>query len=774
MSRTPVSEFNARMGLDISPLEQAVPRATALLRKLSSVQAEAFAAQSGGPDMQAMTERMRSASSSPQRLGLGGGGTATFKDPASAQAFTDPIGAANEESIRRDVIRRRNAQAIVQEELSGIASLDMARKAVTVQAVDFQALQLRHIQEVKDAEQTRAAELLAAETRIAAKKQADFDLVEGGLRQLKGRDEQRAMELIAYEDSIAQRRMASAQAINEFDTQRSSLIRNSARESAAAFQAEFKAVEAIAAKKQADFDLVENGLRQLKGKDEQRAMELIAYEDSIAQRRIASAQSINEFETQRSTLIRNSAKESAAAFQADFRAAQADIDAALERQGIETEIAAIRRRQAQAQATARFDRANPFEQEILSVQELNRLLVVRRGLQRNTVEFAQAELAVTQQIARVRSIRDNLNAGGEGMRRLGNTAADSQRGISRFGLGMQQAGYQVQDFAVQIASGTNALTALSQQGSQLLGFFGGFYGAIAGAVLSVGVLAYKMYDLSRSSGTSKESLEELSSAIQRVNQAITESKYNRMTLPEKRVQIKTNISQSKTELRELRVAAAFISNEKERSAILLKQEEIRLRLVNLGDDELQNKKDIAKAEAEAYAERIAQAQEFNDRIDKAIALAKSASRARLDVTGTELDKLKADMQEATFLVNSLDQGDQAKGWSMVLAIEKEAEAIRNVIDPMRARRKEQERYNALVTEGLLDQKELDKFNEISRQKTIQSLQSSSKEALQVTGGTSALGGTVGSGSANQLIDIQKAILDGIRQLVRMESTAGAN
>ena len=50
---------------------------------------------------------------------------------------------------------------------------------------------------------------------------------------------------------------------------------------------------------------------------------------------------------------------------------------------------------------------------------------------------------------------------------------------------MQQVGYQVQDFAVQVQGGTSALVALGQQGSQLLGIFGP-YGAIAGMILAIG------------------------------------------------------------------------------------------------------------------------------------------------------------------------------------------------------------------------------------------------------------------------------------------------
>ena len=64
-------------------------------------------------------------------------------------------------------------------------------------------------------------------------------------------------------------------------------------------------------------------------------------------------------------------------------------------------------------------------------------------------------------------------------------AADRVSGGTRnLGQVMGQAGFQIQDFAVQVQGGTSALTAFSQQGSQLLGVFG-TGGAIAGAVLTV-------------------------------------------------------------------------------------------------------------------------------------------------------------------------------------------------------------------------------------------------------------------------------------------------
>jgi hypothetical protein len=59
-----------------------------------------------------------------------------------------------------------------------------------------------------------------------------------------------------------------------------------------------------------------------------------------------------------------------------------------------------------------------------------------------------------------------------------------------------QAGFQLQDFVVQVQAGTSALTALGQQGSQFLGAFGAG-GAAAGAVLVMGTLVAQFLSGSR-------------------------------------------------------------------------------------------------------------------------------------------------------------------------------------------------------------------------------------------------------------------------------------
>ena len=86
----------------------------------------------------------------------------------------------------------------------------------------------------------------------------------------------------------------------------------------------------------------------------------------------------------------------------------------------------------------------------------------------------------------LKMIQINAKQAGISINQFGQIASVNTRKMKRFGaVGMQQVGYQVQDFAVQVQGGTDKLVALGQQGSQLLGVFGPA-GAIAGAILAVG------------------------------------------------------------------------------------------------------------------------------------------------------------------------------------------------------------------------------------------------------------------------------------------------
>jgi hypothetical protein len=79
-----------------------------------------------------------------------------------------------------------------------------------------------------------------------------------------------------------------------------------------------------------------------------------------------------------------------------------------------------------------------------------------------------------------------------------------------------QAGFQIQDFAVQVGGGTSAMTAFGQQAPQFLGAFGPA-GSIAGAIISIGAVAFNVFSkMGDDAATATEKAETLATAIEQI------------------------------------------------------------------------------------------------------------------------------------------------------------------------------------------------------------------------------------------------------------------
>jgi lambda family phage tail tape measure protein len=111
---------------------------------------------------------------------------------------------------------------------------------------------------------------------------------------------------------------------------------------------------------------------------------------------------------------------------------------------------------------------------------------------------------------------DVIDAGNQ-FARFSDQAYRAQQRIKRFAsVGLQQAGYQVGDFIVQIQSGQNVLVALGQQGSQLAGIFGtggAVVGAGIAAATAIGMIFYEAYKTTNNIKTMDEASSDLSSSI---------------------------------------------------------------------------------------------------------------------------------------------------------------------------------------------------------------------------------------------------------------------
>lgn len=99
-------------------------------------------------------------------------------------------------------------------------------------------------------------------------------------------------------------------------------------------------------------------------------------------------------------------------------------------------------------------------------------------------------------------------------------------GFGNVGHQIQNAGYQIGDFAVQVASGQSAVVALAQQLPQLLGGFGAI-GAVAGAGVAIAAAIYRFYDAAQEAEKGvdelSESFDSLVSVADRYTAAIRNS-----------------------------------------------------------------------------------------------------------------------------------------------------------------------------------------------------------------------------------------------------------
>jgi hypothetical protein len=102
------------------------------------------------------------------------------------------------------------------------------------------------------------------------------------------------------------------------------------------------------------------------------------------------------------------------------------------------------------------------------------------------------------------------------MNQYGTVSGLAGKKLNTFNMKIQQGGYQLQDFAVQMQGGTSFFTAFAQQGSQFAGVFGPT-GAVVGAVIAIGSavagMAYKAYSGAEEVKTLSDQIEDLASAF---------------------------------------------------------------------------------------------------------------------------------------------------------------------------------------------------------------------------------------------------------------------
>ena len=120
------------------------------------------------------------------------------------------------------------------------------------------------------------------------------------------------------------------------------------------------------------------------------------------------------------------------------------------------------------------------------------------------------------------------------------------KGTKNWKSTMQQAGYQVQDFIVQVQGGQSALVAFSQQGSQLAGAFGPG-GAVLGAVIALSSVIAGTLITSLSGG--KNAMEALKDATEAMDRVINISQNGVAALSDKYAMLAKTNAEAATILR---------------------------------------------------------------------------------------------------------------------------------------------------------------------------------------------------------------------------------
>lgn len=120
------------------------------------------------------------------------------------------------------------------------------------------------------------------------------------------------------------------------------------------------------------------------------------------------------------------------------------------------------------------------------------------------------------------------------------------KGTGSWKTSMQQAGYQVQDFIVQVQGGQSALVAFAQQGSQLAGAFGPG-GAVVGAVIALSSVIAGVLITSLNGG--KNAMDAMKDAAEAMDKVITISQNGVAALSDKYANLARTNAEAATILR---------------------------------------------------------------------------------------------------------------------------------------------------------------------------------------------------------------------------------
>ena len=204
--------------------------------------------------------------------------------------------------------------------------------------------------------------------------------------------------------------------------------------------------------------------------------ETFRYVSEAAKKRLTDEERITRELIKQRDAAEKLAKANAEAFQSQIGGnlglGARGVSASASASAMEAEIERLRQKYDQIYASSQL-----YER---SLQELNRAHML------GVTSTKQHEAAVESLNAEYQAFQNGAAMAGN---RFAQHVNQSASGMNQFGVVIQQAGYQVGDFLVQIQSGTNWMVAFGQQATQLVGVLplmgAGFMGLSSGALVAL-------------------------------------------------------------------------------------------------------------------------------------------------------------------------------------------------------------------------------------------------------------------------------------------------
>ncbi|ELK0754504.1 phage tail protein [Klebsiella oxytoca] len=200
------------------------------------------------------------------------------------------------------------------------------------------------------------------------------------------------------------------------------------------------------------------------------------------------------------------------------------------------------------------------------------------------IEAETAKLLTGQQQANkaLDSIGDHAQKTAGQLNKLDTQVSATAKGVSSgFRASVQQAGYQLQDFIVQVQGGQSALVAFSQQGSQFAGAFGPG-GAVVGAVIALGSVLAGV--LMPSLTNSADKMKDLETAAESLNKIVVINSQGIVALSNDYARLAATNAALATQLRDAAIAkyASEVENARDAISNIVEQQSSWLRSLNGG------------------------------------------------------------------------------------------------------------------------------------------------------------------------------------------------